>query len=184
MPSSKVVEMAVAVAGLIVPAWPIWRIRRRYISIPISALLSCWLLMTWVCFAAELNPGGDGFGAGVAIFSSPGFGLGYAVVLAGIRAATRRAQPPAFERRDAVKGLVVWASLCAFGLVYPFVAPPPTRRGDALFLSDYFFFCGPLVLLAVVMSVTYALRLFHLWRVPSLLSAEEQAAGSGATARL
>ncbi len=162
-------------AGLILPAWPIWRIRRYCIAIPVSALLSCWLLVASSVFTLELIPGYDGIGAAMTILVSPVVGLVYALVLAAIRAATlsigarlRPSRTPPFGQSNAIVGLVAWASLGVLSLVLPFVAPPHARRGDPLFLADYFFFCGPIVLLAIVMLLTYALRLHQLRRIAPL----------------
>lgn len=162
MPSFETVEWALILTGLILPAWPIWRIERRRVSIPISALLSCWLLWTLVDFMSELDPRPDGFGAGVMFFFSPALGLGYASLLAGLRTLTRRGPSSGFGRQDTMTGLIMWASLCILGFVYPFVTPPPARKGDPLLLYDYLFFCGPVLFLAVVMSVTYLFRLRRL----------------------
>ncbi len=184
MPSANTVQFAVVLAGLIVPVWPIWTIRRRYISIPISALLSCWLLWTLVGFTVELDPGPDGFGAGVMMVFAPFFGVGYAVVLACVvavlRAVTGWGTASEFGRRETIAGLAIWGALCVLGFAYPFVAPPAARRGDPLLVVDYFFFCGPVLLLAVVMVVVvYVFR----WRgLRSAGIAAPQAATGGQTA--
>lgn len=162
MPSFETVEWAVILAGLILPAWPIWRIRRRGVSVPISALLSCWFLLTLVGLVSELDPRPDGFGAGVMVFASPALGLGYARLLAGLHAVTRRVPSPGFERRDTMTGLIIWAGSSVLCFVCPFVALPPARKGDSLLLYDYLFFCGPVLFLAMLMSVIYLFRWFRL----------------------
>ncbi|MFO7525416.1 MAG: hypothetical protein R6W68_08180 [Ignavibacteriaceae bacterium] len=112
----------------------------------------------------ELEPGPNGFGAGMMMVFAPFFGVGYAIVLACILAVlgavTGWAPSSDFGRRDTIVGLVIWGALCVFGFVYPFVAPPAARKGDPLLVVDYFFFCGPVLVLAVVMLVVYVFR----WR--------------------
>jgi hypothetical protein len=155
IPSARTVELGVMVAGVVLPAWPIWYIRRRYIAIPVSALLSCWLTMTLAGFTAELNPGYDSFGAGITFFFAPGIGIGCANVLAAIHVAIRRGRPMARRRNRSIAGLAVWSVLCLFSVVIPFIAPPRARQGDPSFLIDYFFYCGPFLLLALTMSLVY-----------------------------
>ena len=97
--SSGIVDLGVTLAGFILPAWPIWRIRRWYVSIPVSALLSCWLLATLAIFGAELTPEYDNnFGAGMMVFFSPGLGLGYALLLFALRAGTKQRKSVGFGR--------------------------------------------------------------------------------------
>ncbi len=174
MPSYRTVEMAVVLAGLVLPAWLIWRLRCGYVSVPIGALLSCWFLVILAAFTIELNPGYDGIGAAMTILASPFLGITYALLLAGIRAAAsplavrrRQTRSVQFSRSHTIVGLAIWGSLSVFSLSLPFVSPPRARRGDPLFLRDYFFFCGPVVVLSIVMSLTYAVRLCRRrWTVP------------------
>lgn len=162
------VDLCLALAGFVWPAWPIWRIRRWYVAIPISALLSCWLLATLAILGAELTPEVDNnFGAGMMVIFSPGVGLGYALFLFALRAGTRTRESSSFSRRDTVVGLAVWICLCVFAIVIPFIAPPRARRGDPLFLGDYFFYCGPILLLALTMSLVYLWRLVFTARGPT-----------------
>ena len=158
------------------PAWPILRIRRWYVAIPVSALLSCWLLFTWAGFTVELNPDYDGFGAGMTILFSPGLAIGYAVVLFVLHMAIRQGRPARFTCGHPRAGLAVWMGLCAFCVVVPFIAPPRARRGDPLFLVDYFFFCGPILLLALTMSLVYLWRLVFAARGPTHSNDESLAA--------
>lgn len=164
MPSSNTntVELAILLAGLVLPAWPIWRIQSRRVSLPISFLLSCWFLVTLAAVPLQLDPSYDSFGAGMTIFFSPVLGWGYVVLLAAIRAGTRQVSSSGFGRRDTTTGLIVWGGLCVFGFVYPFVMLPLARKDDLLLLYDYLFFCGPVLFLAMVMSVIYLLRLRRL----------------------
>ncbi|MBN1360815.1 MAG: hypothetical protein JW993_09495 [Sedimentisphaerales bacterium] len=167
MPSYRTVEMAVMLAGLILPAWPIWRIRRPWIALPISALLSCWFLFISSALTVELVPSYDGIGAAMTMVVSPFVGTVYALVLTGIHRATsslsarrQSSTPAAPHRSNALVGLTTWAGLLVFAIVLPLVAPPRACRGDPLFLADYLFFCGPILLLAVVMVLTHLFR----WR--------------------
>lgn len=129
----RAVEMSVMLAGLILTAWPIWRIRRLWISVPIGTLLSCWFLVISSALTLKLVPGYDGFGAGMTILFAPFFGVGYAVVLAGIRQATSSlgarqnpSEPPGPRRLEVLAGVAAWAGLLAFAIVLPFVPPPRT----------------------------------------------------------
>ncbi len=164
MPSSNTntVELAILLAGLILPAWPIWRIQSRRVSLPISFLLSCWFLVALAVIPMWLDPRYDSFGVGMGMFFSPALAWGYTLLLSAIRAGMGQPPSTGFGRRDTTTGLIVWSGLCVFGFVYPFVMLPLARKDDLLLLYGYLFFCGPVLSLAMVMSVTYLFRLRRL----------------------
>ena len=169
MPSANTIVNVVVLAALILPAWLVWRIPSFYISLPIAALLSCWLLVIAGVLPPGFDPDYDGIGAGMTILIAPYLSIVYTLILFAIRrvslASNKHKERRRFiqsERRDALVGLVVWVGLCAFCAVYPFFALPRACISASSFLTDYFFFFGPILLLTFTMSLIYVFHLCQL----------------------
>ena len=172
MPSTNIMVETVTLAAVILPACPIWRIQRRYISIPVAVLLSWWLLFIAGVIPLTLEPDYDGIGAAMTLAFAPGVAVGCALLLVVIRTGTRRRTSARPRRRRTVTGLTVWAGLGLFCIVASFIVPPRMRKGEPPLLTDYLFFCGPILLLAVTMSLAYLWQLLHPQREPDLSEAD------------
>ncbi len=159
MPSINTMVETVMLAAVILPACPIWRIQHRFISIPVAIVLSWWLLFVAGAIPLTLEPDYDGIGAAMTIALAPGFAVGCTLLLVAIRTGTRRRTSARPGRRRAVMGLTVWAGLGLFCMAAPFIGPLRMRKGESPFLTDYLFFCGPILLLVMTMSLMYLWQL-------------------------
>ena len=161
MLSANAMVETVMLGALVLPAFVIWRIRRYCVSVPVSVLLSGWLMFVAGAIPLALFPDYDGVGAAMTMGLAPIFAVGYTSFLVAIRKGTRRRAPARSGRHQAMAGMAVWAGLGLFCLVAPFIGADRIRKGDPPLLIECVIFCGPILLLALTMSLAYLWQLLH-----------------------
>lgn len=165
------VENALMLAALVLPGWAVWRLPRYYLSLPLGTLIFWGLMVNTGWFIMGLDREYDSIAPALMVFAAGPLGGGYCALCLGVSEAfsplrNRREQasrPTRANRTRAIAGLAVWAALCLFSFLLPFVRPPIQRRGDPTFPRDYFSACWPILLLVVTMLLMYALSLGRGW---------------------
>ena len=165
------VESALMLAALVLPGWGMWRLPRYYLSLPLGTLIFWGLVVNAGWFIMGLDREYDSIAPGLMLFAAGPMGGVYCLLCLGVCEAIsplseRRgkvSRPTRANRTHAIAGLTVWAALCLFAFLLPFVRPPLQRRRDPTFPRDYFSACWPILLLALTMFLMYALSLGRLW---------------------
>jgi len=156
-------------AALVLPGWVAWRIRSECVSLPLAGVLTCWFFLIASWLPHELEPDYDGIGFAFTLLFGPG--IGTAVIL-GVSAIRRKREVSGqgatrFEGGNVVAGLLAWTSLELFCVTSPWAVPPRMLDGFQPVLGDYFFYLGPVTLLATAMSLLYILDLRRILRADS-----------------
>jgi hypothetical protein len=179
MPSANVMVETVMLAALVLPAFIIWRIPWKPVSVPVAVLLAGGLMFVAGAIPLTAFPDYDGIGAAMTMGLAPIFGCAYTLFLAAIDRARRRSAAERSDSRHAAVGLVIWAGLGTLCVAVPLIVPLDIRKGDTSFLTEYIFFCGPIFLLALTMSLAYLRWLLR----PPWEPAGLDAGGSGPPSR-